>query len=111
MRANDRASYNPPDNATGLYYVLLTPTHGLTMFVHSDKFGGGVAKRDGTVRLKGSCAYEVVRSAQRGGGSIEIVNQSDIDVTWWCFNSDDFMKEIPLKGGKQDSQEGRASLL
>jgi hypothetical protein len=101
-----RASYNPPNNATGAYQVLLTATGSLTMFIHSGKFGVGVAKRDGTVRLKGSCAYEVVRGAQRAGGPIEIVNQSDMDVTWWCFNSNDWMHEIPLEGGKQDLKKG-----
>ena len=30
---------------------------------------------------------------------MEIVNELDQDVTWWCFDSDDFAEEVPVKQG------------
>jgi hypothetical protein len=69
------------------------------------EFGRAYARRDGTIRLKESCAFEAVLGPQRWGGQIEIVNQSDRDVTWWCFNSDDTFEEIPHK--KEDLKKGR----
>jgi hypothetical protein len=113
LRANGgRTSYDPPGNATGAYYVKITVKGGGGTYVpgpsNSGTLGGAYARRDGTIRVQGSCGYQVVRGPQRGGGAIEIVNESDMDVTWWCFNSDDFMQEIPHK--QEDLKKGgRAS--
>jgi hypothetical protein len=94
-----KASYNPPNNATGVYYVLLTEKGGGLTIFPSGKIGGAYAKRDGFILLRGACAFEAVLGPQRGGGQIEIVNESDRDVTWWCFNSNDTFEEIPHKQG------------
>jgi hypothetical protein len=103
-----RSSYDPPQNATGKYYVLITVKGGGgTMYpgpVGSGTLGHATVPRNGTILVEGSCGYEVVRGPQRGGGPIEIVNESDMDVTWWCFNSDDFMQEVPHK--QEDLKKG-----
>jgi hypothetical protein len=41
---------------------------------------------------------------------MQIVNESDRDVTWWCYNSDDWGREHTLQGGTGDlAQGGRVS--
>jgi hypothetical protein len=30
---------------------------------------------------------------------MQIVNESDRDVTWWCYNSDDWAESTPRQGG------------
>ena len=44
------------------------------------------------------------------GGPIEIVNQSDIDVTWWCFNSNDPLQEVPLQRKRISRREGESPI-
>ena len=62
-------AYNPPNNATGLYYVVFTNKGGSLTYAwwrpgnastlkHSPKLG-----RDQTVTLKGSSRYQVVNPA------------------------------------------------
>ena len=31
---------------------------------------------------------------------MQIVNESDRDMTWWCYNSNDTVREFTLTGGK-----------
>ena len=38
-----------------------------------------------------------------------IVNNSDTDVTWWCYNSDDGVQAITLKQGDLSANGGRVS--
>jgi hypothetical protein len=42
---------------------------------------------------------------------MQIVNESDRDVTWWCYNSDDPIREHPCQGGTGDlsAKGGRVS--
>jgi len=42
---------------------------------------------------------------------MQIVNESDRDMTWWCYNSNDAVREFTLTGGKGDisANGGRAS--
>ena len=41
---------------------------------------------------------------------MQIVNESDRDVTWWCYNSDATVREFTLPGGAGDlAKGGRAS--
>jgi hypothetical protein len=49
--------------------------------------------------------------AQPDVGEMQIVNESDRDVTWWCYNSEDKVQEATLIGGKGDirAKSGRAS--
>lgn len=114
LRANGgRTSYDPPNNETGAYYVLLTVEGGGGTYfpgpLGSGELGGAYARRDGTVRLRGSCEYEAVAGPQGGGGQIEIANESDRDVTWWCFNSDDILEEVPHKKGDLKAKRGKIS--
>lgn len=38
---------------------------------------------------------------------MQIINESDMDVTWWCYNSNDGIREFTLPGGKGDLVKGR----
>src|SRR5215475_13813772 len=41
---------------------------------------------------------------------MQIVNESDRDMTWWCYNSDDWGREHTSPGGRGDlAQGGRPS--
>lgn len=41
---------------------------------------------------------------------MQIMNESDRDVTWWCYNSDDWLREHTSSGGRGDlAKGGRAS--
>jgi hypothetical protein len=108
-----RVSYNPQNNTSGAYYVRSTAKGGGGTYypgpVGSGTFGGGYVARDATTRLTGSCAYEVVVGPQRGGGKIEIVNESDRGITWWCFNSEDTWEEIRHEKGDLSANGGKIS--
>ena len=42
---------------------------------------------------------------------MQIINESDRDVTWWCYNSDDWGREHTSPGGRGDlAQGGRACI-
>ncbi|MGH6919901.1 MAG: hypothetical protein ACREJ0_19615 [Geminicoccaceae bacterium] len=94
-----RISYDPKSNATGQYYMKITVKGGGggTVFVPSGTLGHTTVPRNGAILVKGSCEYQVVRGPQRAGGPIEIVNESDMAVTWWCYNSDDVAEEFTHK--------------
>src|SRR5262245_16326765 len=38
---------------------------------------------------------------------MQIVNESDMHITWWCYNSYDEVREFTLDGGKGDLAPGR----
>jgi hypothetical protein len=37
---------------------------------------------------------------------MQIVNESDMALTWWCYNSNDGIREFTLIGGKGDIEPG-----
>jgi hypothetical protein len=74
--------------------VQFTELGGGVSILPTGKIAHGYVSRDRTITLKGSCEFDGVLGPQGGGGSIEIVNQSDRDVTWWCFNSNDTFEEF-----------------
>src|SRR5262245_6643357 len=37
---------------------------------------------------------------------MQIVNESDRDVTWWCYNSEDWGREHTSPGGRGDLAQG-----
>jgi len=64
-----RVSYNPPDNPTGLYYVVFTSKGGSRTYAFwtpspaSTLTHSPTLRRDQTVTLRGSCGYQVVNPA------------------------------------------------
>ena len=42
---------------------------------------------------------------------MQIVNESDRDVTWWCYNSDDWGREHTSPGGRGDLAQGGRALF
>ncbi len=40
---------------------------------------------------------------------MEIVNESDQDATWWCYNADDKVQLVALRQGDGPASGGRAS--
>src|SRR5215813_15460302 len=40
---------------------------------------------------------------------MQIVNESDRDMTWWCYNSDDWGREHTSPGGRGDLAPGGRS--
>ena len=36
---------------------------------------------------------------------MQIVNESDRDMTWWCYNSNDTVREFTLTGGTAISRQ------
>ncbi len=42
---------------------------------------------------------------------MQIVNESDRDVTWWCYNSDDWGPRAHLARGEGRSGTGREGLI
>jgi hypothetical protein len=37
---------------------------------------------------------------------MQIINESDMALTWWCYNSNDGIREFTLIGGKGDIAPG-----
>ena len=109
-----RVSYDPPNNTTGKYKLKITVPGGGGYYVPgprpSGTLGDALVGRGDTVTFMGSCGYEVALVGGPGtGGGIDIVNESDIGMTWWCYNSDDLLREIPLKRGDVPANGGRVS--
>ena len=40
---------------------------------------------------------------------MQIINESDRDVTWWCYNSDDWGREHTSPGGGDLAQGGKSN--
>jgi hypothetical protein len=40
---------------------------------------------------------------------MEIVNESDQEVTWWCYNSDDQVRWVAMKEGNLAANGGKTS--